>query len=65
VEERPPPPTPGYPAGSVSVEDLLNRAGDLGKAVEELVSAMTDDEHEESPEPEIFKKTSSYERPNH
>lgn len=37
---------------------------DLGKAVGELVSAMTDDEHEDSPEQDYLRK-SSFERPNH
>ncbi|CAL8109930.1 unnamed protein product [Orchesella dallaii] len=61
---RPPPPTPGYVAATASVEDLLNRAGDLGKAVGDLVQVMTDDEHEDSPERD-FTQRSSYERPNH
>ncbi|ODM96852.1 Dystrophin, isoform D [Orchesella cincta] len=61
---RPPPPTPGYVAATASVEDLLNRAGDLGKAVTDLVQVMTDDEHEDSPERD-FTQRSSYDRPNH
>lgn len=59
---RPPPPTPGYVPATASVEDLLNRAGDLGKAVGDLVQVMTDDEHEDSPENDFNKR---YERPNH
>jgi len=45
-----PPPTPGYAQATASVEDLLTRAGDLGKIVGDLVNAMTDDEHEDSPD---------------
>ncbi|XP_035715809.1 dystrophin isoform X4 [Folsomia candida] len=66
TDDRPPPPTPGYNSATASVEELLARTSDLGKAVGELVQTMTDDEHEDSPEQDYLKQRSSYdERPNH